>query len=341
MVAQRVASHHKKRHGKHQKQTKDFLRVYWPYVPLLLIVTAGLLFSSYWRPRTGGTGVLAYATSMSQNALLSSTNQQRAANGRAALSLNSSLNQAAQAKANDMAARNYWSHNTPEGNPPWIFIDQAGYAYQKAGENLAYGFATSEDTITGWMNSPTHKDNLLGSDYLDVGFGFANSSDYQSTGPETIVVAMYGKPANVVAPAPAPVSPPVAATKPAVQAQTNAVQPTPSPAPATEIIAEAPVPEEAVSQPVTTDSNLAVEPPPKTISRLGALTGSDLPWLATALSFTASVGGALVVLKHGVGLRRWLVRGERYVLHHVVFDITIISLIGLCLIAGQAAGVVR
>ena len=79
--------------------------------------------------------VLDYAASMSTSGLLSSTNSTRSSSGISALSLNAKLNAAAQAKANDMASRNYWSHNTPEGNPPWVFVNAQGYSYQKLGEN--------------------------------------------------------------------------------------------------------------------------------------------------------------------------------------------------------------
>jgi uncharacterized protein YkwD len=97
------------------------------------------------------TGVLAYATTMSVSELLTSTNQQRNANSVAGLSLNTRLNSAAQAKANDMVARDYWSHNTPDGQEPWVFFDAAGYTYHKAGENLAYGFSNAANTVTGWI----------------------------------------------------------------------------------------------------------------------------------------------------------------------------------------------
>jgi uncharacterized protein YkwD len=205
MVA-RSRVHEHKRHGKHQTHTKHFVKVYYPYLPLLIIVGVGILFNSYWQPRSR-SGVLPYATSMSIGALLAQTNVDRANNGVAGLALNPQLNQAAQAKANDMATRNYWSHNTPDGQAPWVFIDNAGYKYQKAGENLAYGFMTSDDAVAGWMNSPPHRENLLDSSFLDVGFGFANSENYQSSGPETIVVAMYGKALGATAAAPAPQHP--------------------------------------------------------------------------------------------------------------------------------------
>lgn len=141
----------------------------------------------------------AYATEMSRSGLLSSTNIQRSNNGQSSLTINSKLNQAAQAKANDMVARNYWSHNTPDGKEPWVFFDAQGYIYTKAGENLAYGFDNSSATVIGWMNSPSHKANLLDSTFTEVGFGFANSSDYVTTGEETIVVAMYaGRPLKLL-----------------------------------------------------------------------------------------------------------------------------------------------
>ncbi len=196
--------HHTKRHGQHQKRSSHFLKVYLPYVPLTVFLVTGLLISFLWKP-TGNKGVLAYSVEMSGGALLTATNQQRAQNGAGSLTLNEKLSAAAQAKANDMAARNYWSHNTPEGNPPWIFISNAGYSYSRAGENLAYGFATSSETInTGWMNSTSHRENMLNKDYTEVGFGYTNASNYNNNGEQTIVVAMYATPLSAPTPAPAP-----------------------------------------------------------------------------------------------------------------------------------------
>src|SRR5690606_21065737 len=104
--------------------------------------------------KTDGAGVLAYATNTSPAGLLSATNSQRTSGGLGTLSADSQLTSAAQAKANDMVTRDYWSHVTPDGKQPWTFITAAGYQYASAGENLAYGFLSSGDTIAGWMNSP-------------------------------------------------------------------------------------------------------------------------------------------------------------------------------------------
>src|SRR5689334_8799011 len=59
--------------------------------------------------------VLAYATGVSIAGLLDQTNQARAANGLGSLALNGKLDNGAQAKANDMIAKNYWSHTAPDG----------------------------------------------------------------------------------------------------------------------------------------------------------------------------------------------------------------------------------
>jgi|GEM_PF-1812832 len=136
--------------------------------------------------------------------LLAYSNYQRSAAGEASLNLNGALDAAAQAKANDMVAKNYWGHYSPTGASPWSFISAAGYSYSAAGENLAYGFASSSAVISAWMNSAEHRANLLNAGFRDVGFGIANSPNYVGTGPETIVVAEYGTPLYQPAPAPAP-----------------------------------------------------------------------------------------------------------------------------------------
>jgi hypothetical protein len=180
---------HTKRHPRH------YLKVYAPYLPLLLIVGFGfwILNRTDIRP---SDKVLGYATNIQAEALLDETNQERTSRGLPVLKLNTELMNAAETKGEDMAARNYWSHNTPDGKEPWYFVQQAGY--DKAAENLAYGFKTSNDAISGWMNSPAHRANLLDPSLTEVGFGIVNAANYQNSGPETIVVAMYGKPSSAV-----------------------------------------------------------------------------------------------------------------------------------------------
>lgn len=342
--------HHKKRRGQHHAHSKNYLKVYWPYVPMTLIVAMGLIVGN-WRPQTTH-GVLAYATEMSVTTLLSATNGQRAANGVANLSINSKLNSAAQSKANDMTSRDYWSHNTPEGNAPWTFMDSAGYDYQKAGENLAYGFASSTDTITGWMNSPGHKANMLDSGFTEVGFGFANSSNFNNSGPETVVVAMYGKPQveSAQTPAPAPTPAPTTptpttttpASKPAPATTTTTATPnTPTPAETTtQPTAEQPT-EAKKDVPVNTDAPLNTEPAAVGISRVQTWTRAPLPWLTLAIGLMSGLAIAMVALKHGLALRKLAVEGEEFIIHHPWADITLVGLVMFAYVISQTAGVIK
>lgn len=337
----KLHSSHRKRQGLHQRHSGHFVKVYWPYLPLIAIVAAGLALSNGWQPR-GSKGVLAYATNVSTVGLLESTNEKRTASGKTVLSLNNKLNQAAQAKANDMATRDYWSHNTPEGNEPWIFIDQAGYTYKQAGENLAYGFATSSDTVSGWMNSASHKANMLDGTYQEVGFGFANASNYQSSGPQTIVVAMYGTPQVAAAATPAPASPtprpaPVALTPTPQPTSLPAAQQPPSPTDQPAPKAEQPS-KEAI--PVNTAQKPLAEPEPVAVARVQTLTAGKAPWSVFAVGLMTGLSMAYLLFKHGLALRRMIVQGEKFILHHGMFDVTIIALIALCTLLTQNAGII-
>jgi cell division septation protein DedD len=335
----------KQRDGRHHKKDGHYLKAYWPYLPMVLIVVLGLAFSSLWGHMQHG--VLGYATGMSDSGLLQGTNDQRAGNGLGGLAYNSLLAQAAQAKANDMASRNYWSHNTPDGATPWTFINNAGYSYQTAGENLAYGFDNSDATITAWMNSPDHRANILNSTYKEVGFGIANSADYQSTGPETIVVAMYGS-ARAPAPAPAPVTPKPAVTKPTAAAPTTetpaAETPTPTPAPDAS---------QQATQNKPKDTNAvantgAVKPPAankdvstKNVSRIQLITNGQAPWSMFAVSTLATVAIAVFILRHALFWHRALVKGESFFIRHKFFDFTLIAVGVVAYVLTRSAGVIH
>ncbi len=203
---------------KKEKRTKHFMKVYAPYIPLLTIIGCGIFISGHAEVKRSENSVKSYATETSDENLLMATNNQRMQQGLKPLTFNASLDTAAQAKAQDMGSRNYWSHVTPDGEQPWIFIETANYSYRKAAENLAYGFRTSNATVNGWMNSPGHRANILDPDLEEVGFGIINVPNYQDRGPETIVVAMYGQPSvksiSAVEPIQLPTTPNLANTQP-------------------------------------------------------------------------------------------------------------------------------
>lgn len=114
--------------------------------------------------------VLGIETSITVDQLLTLTNEKRIESGLSPLVLNPQLSSAATLKANDMFAKDYWAHNSPDGKTPWAFIKEVGYTYTYAGENLARGFNNAEDAVNAWMASPKHRDNILFKNYSEVGF---------------------------------------------------------------------------------------------------------------------------------------------------------------------------
>lgn len=121
-------------------------------------------------------------------------NQDRAQNNLAALTVNQKLVAVAQAKANDMAAKSYFAHVSPEGIDPWHWYKQEGYAYEYAGENLAIDFSDSGDVNTAWMNSPAHRANILGEHFTEI--GIATAEGVFEGKPTIFVVQEFASPAK-------------------------------------------------------------------------------------------------------------------------------------------------
>lgn len=124
--------------------------------------------------------------------LVDLTNETRADEGLHALRTNPLLIQAAQAKANDMAAKSYFSHTSPNGDKPWNFISATGYQFTYAGENLAINFIDSEKVHEAWLRSTTHKKNILHDKFTEIGIASARGS-YNGR-PAVFVVQMFGRP---------------------------------------------------------------------------------------------------------------------------------------------------
>ncbi len=124
--------------------------------------------------------------------LVEETNQSRQADGENTLAVNNKLVAAAQQKANDMATRGYFAHVTPDGLAPWYWLDQAHYSYQAAGENLAVNFLDSRDVVNAWLNSPSHRANLLNGNFTEI--GIATASGLFQGRPAIFVVQFFGRP---------------------------------------------------------------------------------------------------------------------------------------------------
>ncbi len=125
--------------------------------------------------------------------LVDQTNANRKSANLADLKTSAALEEAARMKADDMAAKGYFSHTTPDGKTPWYFLNEAKYAFSRAGENLAVNFFDSKDVADAWMNSSGHRANILNSAFTEVGVATAHGT---FEGHEAIfVVQFFGTPA--------------------------------------------------------------------------------------------------------------------------------------------------
>src|SRR3989338_523275 len=158
------------------------------FVILVLVLFSSLFvyFLKNTRP-----DILGISYSISETELFALINNMRQENGLAPLVLNDKLSDAARRKAADMFQKNYWSHFSPDGaTSPWGFIRAAGYNYMYAGENLAKGFTDAGSIVNAWMNSSTHRENILSSRFKEVGFAISPGSLQNE---ETVlVVEMFG-----------------------------------------------------------------------------------------------------------------------------------------------------
>ena len=86
------------------------------------------------------------------------------------------LTRAAQAHAEDMAARGYFSHQSPGGPNGDDLGDRAraaGCSFRSVAENIAQGQRSEAEVLTGWANSPGHRRNMLNGRMTDYGLGRA------------------------------------------------------------------------------------------------------------------------------------------------------------------------
>jgi hypothetical protein len=151
----------------------------------LTLAVEGFLAAGLVARESDGTFLSAVITSD----IIDLTNVERVRTQLGLLHEDSRLDAAAQAKATDMASRGYFAHVSPDGTLPWMWITTSGYDYIYAGENLAVRFTESRDVVNAWMNSPSHRANILKPLYSDIGVGIANGM-YKGQ-PATFVVQYF------------------------------------------------------------------------------------------------------------------------------------------------------
>jgi uncharacterized protein YkwD len=164
------------------------------YKKNLIIITTALLCITFCISNQRNTTSELSANILSVS-LVRLTNEKRLELDLPILRVNSDLRAAAQLKANDMVKNGYFAHYSPDGKSPWYWMDEVGYAYLAAGENLAVAFSESDDVVQAWMNSPKHRENILNPKYSEIGVAMAHG---QYMGESSVyVVELMAKPHSV------------------------------------------------------------------------------------------------------------------------------------------------
>ncbi|MFE6826218.1 CAP domain-containing protein [Streptomyces sp. NPDC057690] len=129
-------------------------------------------------PTSPSTSKAAAPASGTSARIVQLVNAERSKVGCSPVALNAVLTKAAQAHSQDMAAQQNMSHTGSDGSDPGARITRAGYVWSTYGENVAYGYTTPEQVMSGWMSSPGHKANILNCAFKEIGVGLAQPGSY-------------------------------------------------------------------------------------------------------------------------------------------------------------------
>lgn len=117
-----------------------------------------------------------YASAEEQN-ILNQINNYRQTNGLNPLKFDRKLQELASLKANDLENNNYFSHTSQNLGTPFEMLKNNTVKYKIAGENLA-GNINEEKAVDAWINSPSHRDNILEKDFEYTGISVIQSKTY-------------------------------------------------------------------------------------------------------------------------------------------------------------------
>lgn len=150
------------------KRHHNYLDLYRFVSSLLIIVI--LSISTYFFVITNFEKQAA-ASSFNTDTILELINGERKKAKLEPLKLDPKLITAANKKAEDMSVKIYFDHYSPAGKRGLSFITDTGFSSKIAAENLAVLFSDSQELVDSWMNSPTHKKNILNPDFEFTGIG--------------------------------------------------------------------------------------------------------------------------------------------------------------------------
>jgi len=119
-------------------------------------------------------------------------NAMRAVNSLPPLVVSDKLTKAAESRMQDMIDGEWWSHDSPDGMSPFVWLSAADYDYMYAAENLAAGFETSAVLVEAWMESPGHRANIMGVQYAECGIAIIDGSTKGRALGKSVVV-LFGR----------------------------------------------------------------------------------------------------------------------------------------------------
>lgn len=126
-----------------------------------MVLAAALLISMLGGQATAGNCVTPDNANTLATEIAQGLNANRRANGQAELRFNRQLAQAAMRHACDMQVHDFFAHQGSDGSNSQVRVRAAGYRNCIVAENLAWGYPRSEQIISGWMDSPGHRQNML------------------------------------------------------------------------------------------------------------------------------------------------------------------------------------
>ncbi len=105
--------------------------------------------------------------------IIERVNRFRALHGLPGLVGNDTLDRMAQRHSEDMASRDYFDHDAPDGGTVGDRAQEVGYKYRTISENLAAGMRRPRRVVDGWIDSPPHREAMLNPNIEEAGVGYA------------------------------------------------------------------------------------------------------------------------------------------------------------------------
>ena len=221
------------------------------YGLILLILKLAVVPFLFYLPQTD------FFADLTKSGLFELSNSARNHLGIGPLNENPTLDTAAYLKAKHMMENGYFAHYSPDGVTPWYWLEISGYGYRMAGENLAIGFLESDQVHSAWMDSSTHKKNILNPEFQEMGIAVVKDN-FQGK-ETTLVVQFFGTPRTIIpiVPVEETVQPPIVPVEEPEAEEPEAEEPeTEEPEEVIEIAGEE---EEEIETPVATEEE--TEPP--------------------------------------------------------------------------------